>query len=133
MLPGTLNAPCITPRSLAVLLFDFPGSIGDYANCIGRTARPGQRGGRVYAFLPEGRFWIAGELIALLEPLGGMLVKQLKAVGRRFVYLPIHAYYNMVDLYGKWDDKYTIHESFQSVELWLVHLPPAEITGLVKG
>jgi superfamily II DNA/RNA helicase len=50
-----------------VFLFDFPNSIGDYANCIGRTARPGQRGGRVVAFLPEGRFWIAGELIALLE------------------------------------------------------------------
>ena len=55
-----------------MLLFDFPGCIGDYANCIGRTQRPGQRGGRVYAFLPEGRFWIAGELIALLEPLEPM-------------------------------------------------------------
>lgn len=48
------------PLSLAVILFDFPSSIGEYANCIGRTSRPGQRGGRVYAFLPEGRFWIAG-------------------------------------------------------------------------
>ncbi|CAK9093792.1 unnamed protein product [Durusdinium trenchii] len=62
--------PDSMPLSLAVILFDFPSSIGEYANCIGRTSRPGQRGGRVYAFLPEGRFWIAGELIALLEHCG---------------------------------------------------------------
>ena len=53
--------------SLAVLLFDFPSNMGEYANCIGRTSRPGQKPGRVYGFLPEGRFWIAGELIQLLE------------------------------------------------------------------
>ncbi|CAJ1353012.1 unnamed protein product [Effrenium voratum] len=63
--------------SLAIVLFDFPSSIGDYANCIGRTARPGQKGGRVYAFLPEGRFWIAGELIALLEHCGQKVPKAL--------------------------------------------------------
>mmetsp|Transcript_11396 Transcript_11396/g.21539 ORF Transcript_11396/g.21539 Transcript_11396/m.21539 type:complete len:697 (-) Transcript_11396:8-2098(-) len=56
-----------SPLSLAVVLFDFPPNIGEYANCIGRTCRPGQGCGRVYAFLPEGRFWIAGELIRLLE------------------------------------------------------------------
>ena len=70
---GFIGGFSISPRSLAVFLFDFPNSIGDYANCIGRTARPGQRGGRVVAFLPEGRFWIAGELIALLEQLGWQL------------------------------------------------------------
>ena len=60
------DAGC-SPLSLAVILFDFPASMGEYANCIGRTCRPGQKEGRVYAFLPEGRFWIAGELIRLLE------------------------------------------------------------------
>lgn len=68
---GSFHGFGSSTRSLAVVLYDFPSSIGEYANCIGRTARPGQRGGRVYAFLPEGRFWIAGELIALLEHLEG--------------------------------------------------------------
>lgn len=55
------------PLSLAVLLFDFPNNIKDYAHCIGRTARPGQDAGRAISFLPEHRFWITSELISLLE------------------------------------------------------------------
>ncbi|CAE7738981.1 DBP2 [Symbiodinium sp. CCMP2592] len=64
--------------SLAVVLFDFPANIGEYANCIGRTSRPGQKEGRVYAFLPEGRFWIAGELIQLLEHCGQQVPQDLQ-------------------------------------------------------
>eukprot|EP00931_Biecheleriopsis_adriatica_P117110 TRINITY_DN9265_c0_g1_i1.p1 TRINITY_DN9265_c0_g1~~TRINITY_DN9265_c0_g1_i1.p1 ORF type:complete len:723 (-),score=147.39 TRINITY_DN9265_c0_g1_i1:7-1893(-) len=66
------------PLSLVVLLFDFPRTIGDYANCIGRTSRPGQSTGRAVAFLPEGRFWIAGELIALMEHSGREVPKSLR-------------------------------------------------------
>ncbi|CAE8595783.1 unnamed protein product [Polarella glacialis] len=65
--------------SLAVLLFDFPNNIREYANCIGRTARPGQRGlGRAVSFLPEGRFWIAGELIAMLDHCGQLVPEPLR-------------------------------------------------------
>eukprot|EP00927_Polykrikos_kofoidii_P049105 TRINITY_DN43231_c0_g1_i1.p1 TRINITY_DN43231_c0_g1~~TRINITY_DN43231_c0_g1_i1.p1 ORF type:complete len:734 (+),score=116.46 TRINITY_DN43231_c0_g1_i1:62-2203(+) len=56
-----------SPLSVVIILFDFPPTIQDYAHCIGRTKRPGQRGGRVVAFLPEMRFWIARELVSLME------------------------------------------------------------------
>eukprot|EP00401_Gymnodinium_catenatum_P063821 CAMPEP_0117569626 /NCGR_PEP_ID=MMETSP0784-20121206/58759_1 /TAXON_ID=39447 /ORGANISM="" /LENGTH=640 /DNA_ID=CAMNT_0005367613 /DNA_START=14 /DNA_END=1933 /DNA_ORIENTATION=+ len=52
--------------SLAVIVFDFPRTLTDYAHCIGRTMRPGQHAGRAVAFLPEMRFWVAKELVALL-------------------------------------------------------------------
>ena len=71
-----------------VVLFDFPHSIGEYANCIGRTMRPGQRGGRVLAFLPEGRFWIAPELISLLEHCGQQVpaaLAELNAQEQKFL------------------------------------------------
>jgi len=58
------------PLSMAVLLFDFPQTIKDYAHCIGRTGRPGQLAGRALSFLPEMRFWIARELVQLLEHCG---------------------------------------------------------------
>lgn len=64
---AALAAEAATPLSLVVLLFDFPPTIKDYAHCIGRTGRPGQQAGRVVAFLPEMRFWIARELSALLQ------------------------------------------------------------------
>jgi len=58
------------PLSLAVLLYDFPPTIKDYAHCIGRTQRPGHRSGRAIAFVPQMRFWIARELASLLEHCG---------------------------------------------------------------
>jgi len=58
------------PLSLTVVLFDFPFSILEYTHCIGRTMRPGHSLGRVVAFLPEVRFWIAQELQELLRRCG---------------------------------------------------------------
>jgi len=66
------------PLSLVVLLFDFPPTIKDYAHCIGRTHRPGQRSGRVVAFIPEMRFWIARELVSLLTHCGQPVPRQLE-------------------------------------------------------
>lgn len=65
--PSTLATVAAPPLSLVVVLFDFPPTIKEYAHCIGRTARPGQRAGRAVAFLPEMRFWIARELASLME------------------------------------------------------------------
>eukprot|EP00747_Dinoflagellata_sp_TGD_P208313 gnl/TRDRNA2_/TRDRNA2_81816_c0_seq1.p1 gnl/TRDRNA2_/TRDRNA2_81816_c0~~gnl/TRDRNA2_/TRDRNA2_81816_c0_seq1.p1 ORF type:complete len:651 (+),score=87.71 gnl/TRDRNA2_/TRDRNA2_81816_c0_seq1:84-2036(+) len=65
------------PLSLVVLLFDFPSTILDYAHCIGRTMRPGQVAGRAVAFLPEGRYWIARELVAILQQCGQKVPENL--------------------------------------------------------
>jgi len=76
------------PLSLAVILFDFPHNIGSYVHCIGRTARPGQRAGRVLAFLPEMRFWIAKELVELLDAIGVKVPEELRTLisdDRRFL------------------------------------------------
>lgn len=69
-----------TPLSLVVLLFDFPRTIRDYAHCIGRTARPGQLSGRAVSFLPEMRFWIARELVALMENSGQQVPGELRSL-----------------------------------------------------
>lgn len=55
--------------SLAVFVLDFPPSIMEYIHCIGRTWRPCQAtgSGRVMTLLPELRFWMAQELLQLIE------------------------------------------------------------------
>jgi len=66
------------PLRLAVLLLDFPRNIKDYCHCIGRTARPGQLDGRAVAFLPETKFWLAKELVAVLEHSGQEVPRELQ-------------------------------------------------------
>ncbi|CAK0851589.1 unnamed protein product, partial [Prorocentrum cordatum] len=66
------------PLSLAVLLFDFPFTIKEYAHCIGRTSRPSQKAGRSVAFVPEMRFWIARELKSMLEHCGQPTPQELE-------------------------------------------------------
>lgn len=76
------------PLSLAVLLFDFPFTIKEYAHCIGRTSRPSQKAGRSVAFVPEMRFWIARELKSMLEHCGQPVPQELEdliAEDRAFV------------------------------------------------
>lgn len=63
----TAAAENATRPSLAVVLYDFPRSMTEYIHCIGRTHRPGQRAGRAVVFMQEMRFWMAGELLELLQ------------------------------------------------------------------
>merc|ERR1711908_9640 len=65
---------------LAVLLLDFPRNIKEYCHCIGRTARPGQLHGRVVSFLPEIKFWLARELVTVLEHSGQDVPKDLQSL-----------------------------------------------------
>lgn len=74
------SAQQATPLSLAVVLFDVPPTIKDYAHCIGRTRRPGQRGGRAVVFLPETRFWIARELADLVRNCNQPVPEELSAL-----------------------------------------------------
>jgi len=66
--------------SLAVIIFDFPPTVIEYAHCIGRTARPGQLNGRAIVFMQEMRFWIAEELAAVLDRCGQPLSQDLAAL-----------------------------------------------------
>lgn len=59
--------PKASKLSVALVLFDFPKGLTDYTHCIGRTARPGQTGGRAVLFLAEYRYWIGRELVDLLQ------------------------------------------------------------------
>uniref|UniRef100_A0A7S2F844 Helicase C-terminal domain-containing protein n=1 Tax=Alexandrium andersonii TaxID=327968 RepID=A0A7S2F844_9DINO len=64
--------------SLAVILFDFPMTMMEYIHCIGRTHRGRQKDGRAVVFMSEGRFWMAGELLALLERCNQSIPEDLK-------------------------------------------------------
>lgn len=55
---------------LAVIIFEFPPTVVDYVHAIGRTMRPGQRGGRAVSFLPEFCFWAVPELIEIFKNCG---------------------------------------------------------------
>eukprot|EP00928_Gymnodinium_smaydae_P038433 TRINITY_DN26519_c0_g10_i1.p1 TRINITY_DN26519_c0_g10~~TRINITY_DN26519_c0_g10_i1.p1 ORF type:complete len:663 (-),score=69.06 TRINITY_DN26519_c0_g10_i1:141-2129(-) len=76
----TVAAANASRLSLVVLLFDFPPTIVEYIHCIGRTMRPGQKPGRAVAFLSELRYWIAGELMTLIERCGQSSPESLRTL-----------------------------------------------------